>query len=299
VAELTDLGPYRIVEELGRGGMGLVYRAVDERRGRPAAIKVLRPELAGDAEAIEHLRIEARALAAIEHPGVVALYDHGRAAERGPFLALELVEGETLAQRIGARGTLSISDALALARRIAEPLAAVHASGVAHRDLKPDHVFLVPDGEHGRVKLFDFGLAQLGRDPAPPPADGAIFGTPAYMAPEQCVGALGCDHRADLYALGCILFEMITGASPYGFLPARSLLAAHVRGPVPNLAARADVPRAVAQLAASLLAKRPDDRPRGALEVIDRIDELSGPRRHTGAHAALDPAKPRSSTPCA
>jgi len=283
-------GPYRILGELGRGGMGQVYRAVDELRARPVAIKVLRPELANDAEALERLRLEALALAAIDHPGVVALHAHGRAG-CGPYLALELLEGETLAQRIGARGTLAVPEALALARRIAEPLAAVHGSGVVHRDLKPDNVFLVPGDGPGRVKLFDFGIAQLDRAPAPPPADGMIVGTPAYMAPEQCVRTGACDHRADLYALGCILFEMIAGTSPYGFLPARGVLEAHVRSPVPDLASRAGAPVAVARLVADLLAKRPDARPRDAREVIDRLDELAPPcprsARGTGAHAVL------------
>jgi serine/threonine-protein kinase len=287
------IGPYLIVEELGRGGMSLVYRGVHAFDERPAAIKVLRPELAGDAEALGRLRIEASALAAIEHPGVIELYDHGEAPGAGAFLALELVEGETLAQRIRERGTLTVSEALAVARRIAEPLAAVHARGVVHRDLKPDNVFLVPAGDAvDRVKLFDFGIARLPGAPAPLSADGMVVGTPAYMAPEQCVGTGECDHRADLYALGCILFEMLAGTSPYGFLPARAVLVAHVRGPVPDLAIHADVPASVAALVADLLAKRPADRPRDALEVIARIAELSWPTRWargTGAHAGLPP----------
>ncbi len=290
----SQVGPYRIADELGRGGMSLVYRAVDEVRGRRVAIKVLRPELANDAEAIEHLHTEAVALAGIEHPGVVELHDHGRTAWGAPFLALELVEAETLAQRVGARGALSIPDALALARRIAEPLAEVHARGVVHRDLKPDNVFLVPGGDElGRVKLFDFGIAKLAGVPALPPSDGMVVGTPAYMAPEQCVGTGECDHRADLYALGCVLFELLAGTSPYGFLPVRSVLVAHVRGPVPDLANHAAVPASVARLVASLLAKHPDDRPRDAHHVIDLLDSLSRPGRRlargTGSHAGLLP----------
>jgi serine/threonine protein kinase len=118
-----------------------------------------------------------------------------------------------------------------------------------------------------------------------------VVGTPAYMAPEQCVGTGECDHRADLYALGCILFEMLAGTSPYGFLPTRAALVAHVRGPVPDLAIHADVPASIARLVASLLAKHPGDRPRDAIQLIDLIDALSRPGRRvargTGAHASL------------
>ncbi len=300
VMEGARVGPYTIAGALGAGGMGLVYQAVDEASGRRAAIKLLRPELADDAEAIERLRTEARVLAAIGHPGVIELYDHGRTAWGAPFLALELVEGETVAQRIAARGPLAAPDALALVRRIAEPLAEVHGRGVVHRDLKPDNVVLLPgDDSLGRVKLFDFGIATVAGDPAAPPGGGMVVGTPAYMAPEQCVGTGACDHRADLYALGCLLFELLAGTSPYGFLPTRGVLVAHVRGPVPDVAVHAEVPASVARLVARLLAKAPDDRPRDAHHVIDLIDSILRPGRQrgrrsgrrlargTGAHAEL------------
>ena len=273
------IGPYRIAGELGGGGMGLVYRGVDERCGRSAALKVLRPELVEDSDALEHHRVEALALGAIRHPGVVELYDAGW-TDAGPFLALELVEAQTLAQWLDARGRLPVPEALGLVRECARTLAAVHDSGVVHRDLKPDNVFLAPGGG---VKLFDFGIAKIRGVPAQPRADGMVIGTAAYMAPEQCVGIGECDHRADLYALGCLLFEMITGASPYGFLPARSILTAHVRGPVPDLVSHADVPAAVARLVTRLLAKRPDDRPHDARHVVDLsgglIDGLGRPGR--------------------
>ena len=138
------------------------------------------------------------------------------------------------------------------------------------------------------MKLFDFGIARFAGEPELRAADGMVEGTPAYMAPEQCVGTGACDLRADLYALGCVLFELLAGTSPFGFLPARAVLVAHVRGPVPDLSVHAEVPAPVARLVAELLAKRPADRPGSALEVIARLDAL-GPRRRlargTGAHA--------------
>jgi serine/threonine-protein kinase len=208
------------------------------------------------------------------------------------------VEGETVAQRIAARGPLAVPDSLALMRRIAEPLAEVHGRGVIHRDLKPDNVFLVPgDDSLGRVKLFDFGIATLAGEPAAAPSHGMVVGTPAYMAPEQCVGTGACDHRADLYALGCILFELLAGTSPYGFLPARSVLVAHVRGPVPDVAVHAEVPPSVARLVARLLAKSPDDRPRDAHHAIDLIDSILRPGRAHGAGAAAHASRPNTATP--
>ena len=289
------IGPYRITGELGRGGMGIIYRAVHSLIERPAAIKVLRPELAGDPLAIDRLRMEARATTAARHAGVVGIYDYGHAA-CGAFIAMELLEGETLAQRIAARGPLSVAEALGVARRIAVPLAATHARGVVHRDLKPDNVFLVDepalgeaassrtagrgrglglglDGE--QVKLIDFGIAKLeGTPDSMLASDGMVAGTPAYMAPEQCVGTGDCDHRADLYALGCVLFEMLVGRSPYSLLTPRSVLVAHVRAPVPDLAEHVKVPAELSALVACLLAKDPDDRPSDALEVADLLAEI-------------------------
>jgi serine/threonine-protein kinase len=285
------LGPYRIVGELGRGGMGIIYRAVHGLLGRPAAIKVLRPELADDALAVERLQQEARATATVRHAGVVEVFDYGHSAA-GPYIAMELLEGEPLGQRIATRGRLSVAEAIAVARRIAIPLAATHARGVVHRDLKPDNVFLVgtPPASIGetmppqterlglgdeQVKLVDFGIAKLeGQPDKMRAADGMVAGTPAYMAPEQCVGTGDCDHRADLYALGCILFEMLAGRSPYALPSPRSVLVAHVRAPVPDLAEHVKVPAELSTLVACLLAKDPNDRPNDALEVADLLAEI-------------------------
>jgi serine/threonine-protein kinase len=275
--------------------MGLLYRAVHAHLGRRAAIKVLRPELATDEQAIDRLLTEARATASVQDPGVVEVYDYGYDERHGAFIAMELLEGETLAQRLAVRGPLPVADAVAIARKIAEPLAAVHAAGVIHRDLKPDNVFL---DERDGVALIDFGIAKLEQMPESLRATfGTVIGTPAYMAPEQCVGDGSCDHRADLYALGCLLYEMLAGTPPYSALPPRHVLVAHVRGPVPNIAQRVKVPAELAQLVARLLAKNPAARPGDAAEVAARLDEIEGwlanTNQHTARYLAVDAASGR------
>jgi Protein kinase domain len=195
---------------------------------------------------------------------------------------MELLDGVTLGARIGEYGTLPLQDALAIARRIAAPLAVAHERGVVHRDLKPDNVFLIRDHETGRmdaVKLLDFGIAKLENAAGCRTTAGLILGTPAYMSPEQCRGTGDCDHRADLYALGCILFEMLTGQPPFGRGTASGdLLAAHIAMPPPDVTRFVTVPSDIARLVARLLAKNPDDRPRSALEVVFEIDRYFATR---------------------
>jgi serine/threonine-protein kinase len=277
----SRLGPYRIVGELASGGMGTVYRASHTLLERPAAIKVLRPELSETPEAIERFLAEARTTAAIRHPGIVEVYDYGYTTTGDAFLAMELLEGQTLGGRLAAEGHLCLFEALVLTRRIAAALAAAHECGVVHRDLKPDNVFLVRDHEGGevdQVKLFDFGVAT--RDPgALAPRTGFVLGTPAYMSPEQCRGAADCDHRTDLYALGCILFELLTGEPPYGSTGTPDQLAiAHLQLPLPDVD-RPGWPHEVRRLVAKLLQKRAGDRPRDALEVVATLDRCLVSRR--------------------
>jgi tRNA A-37 threonylcarbamoyl transferase component Bud32 len=271
----AQVGPYRIIGELGGGGMGTVYRAAHTVLHREVAIKVLRPELSDRGDAIGRFLAEARTTAALRHPGIVEVYDFGHTDTGEAFLVMELLVGETLGARLANQGRLSVFEAMVLARRIAAPLALAHERGIVHRDLKPDNVFLVHDHEGGsvaQVKLFDFGVATLTSpaDPSRIPV-GFVLGTPAYMSPEQCRG-LDCDHRTDLYALGCILFELLTGAPPYGYGTAEELAIAHLRSAVPDVGRRASVPAEVARLVTRLLDKRPRDRPRDAREVVAQID---------------------------
>jgi len=272
----TQVGPYRIVGELGRGGMGMVYRAAHLLLKRPAAIKVLRPELGSCANARTRFLAEACAMAANRHPGIVEVYDYGYTESGHAFIAMELLEGQTLGARLAERGRLGLFETMVLARRIAAPLAAAHERGVVHRDLKPENVFLVRDHDGGavdQVKLLDFGVAKLeGAAASTLPAVDLILGTPPYMSPEQCRGASDCDHRTDLYALGCILFELLTGRPPYGSgLTSDELVAAQRQLPVPDVGRYVALPPEIARLITRLLAKRVEDRPRNALEVVAEV----------------------------
>jgi len=216
------VGPYTIIGPLGAGAMGEVYRAGDTALGREVAVKILPRVFANDPDRLTRFTREARLLAALSHPNIATIYGLEQ-ADGVRALVLELVEGETLADRI-ARGPMPVGEAVAVARQIAEALEAAHAQGIIHRDLKPANVKVKKDGV---VKVLDFGLAKLvtgdaaSGDPAEPPTattggtrEGVILGTPAYMSPEQARGK-AVDKRADIWAFGCVLYEMLTGCQPF------------------------------------------------------------------------------------
>src|SRR5262245_12007655 len=223
-ASLTggQIAHYQVGEMIGAGGMGQVYRARDTKLGRDVAIKVLPASFAVDPERLLRFEREARVLAALNHPHIAAIYGLEN-ANGVPALVLELVEGPTLADRL-ARGPIPIRDALPLSRQIAEALEAAHAKGIIHRDLKPGNVKISADG---MVKVLDFGLAKafgeegLGPDLSKLPTvnthrsgDGRLFGTPAYMSSEQARGQ-SVDKRTDVWAFGCVLYQMLTGRAPF------------------------------------------------------------------------------------
>ncbi len=241
----TQIGPYEIVAPLGAGGMGEVYRARDSRLDRDVALKTLPRAFSDDPERLERFAREARAAGALQHPGVVMVLDVG-AHEGVPFIVSELVEGGTLRQAL-ADGPLSPRRAMDLAIQLAEALAAAHARGIIHRDIKPENVATSRDG---RVRLLDFGLAKLmspdpstSTDTSAKTIEGALLGTAAYMAPEQARGA-PADHRADLFALGCVLHEVLTGVSPFHRVSIAETIAALLKEDAPPLPApvRAAVP---------------------------------------------------------
>ena len=231
------LAHYEITSELGKGGMGEVWRARDTKLGREVAIKTLPEDFAADAGRLARFEREARLLASLNHPNIAAIYGH-EVFEGTRFLVLELVEGETLSERL-KRGPLSIEESLALARQIAEALEAAHDKGVIHRDLKPANIKITPDGN---IKVLDYGLAKALTGDAVAESDltssptlsmqatryGVILGTAAYMSPEQARGE-AVDKRADIWAFGCVLYEMLTGRTTFDGRTASDVLAGVLR----------------------------------------------------------------------
>jgi len=228
------IGNYRIVAKIGEGGMGAVYLAEHALIGRQAAIKVLLPEMSHRQELVTRFFNEARAATAVKHPGIVEIYDFGYHGDGSAYIVMEYLEGESLSARLRRVRLYSEARAAALGRQVASALGAAHAKGIVHRDLKPDNIFIVRDPEIAdgeRTKILDFGIAKLATSETPGSAvtrTGMVMGTPSYMSPEQCKGSGQVDRRADLYALGCILYEMVCGHPPFVAEGAGEVMAHHI-----------------------------------------------------------------------
>ena len=257
---------YRLGERIADGGMGSVYRAVDESLGRPVAVKVLRRELADDPTFLERFRREARTAAALSHPGVAGVYDYGELGGQ-PFIVMELVEGETLAERIAARGRLAWEETFALGEQVARALAAAHGCRLVHRDVKPANVLIGPGG---RAKVTDFGIAKAATS-STLTRTGMVLGSANYVAPEQAKGDQ-VGPAADLYALGCVLFEAVTGRTPYAGRNPVAIATQHVSAPVPDPRQhRRDLPVPAARLIQRAMAKEPGDRFASASAMADLL----------------------------
>jgi serine/threonine protein kinase len=260
----SHIGQYRIVRKIGAGGMGLVFLGEHTLLGRRAAIKTLLPTVSANREIVERFFNEARATSTISDPGVIQIFDFGYHVDGTAYIVMELLEGEALSARIARLGRLSLASALRLARQIAGSLAAAHAHGVVHRDLKPENIFLICDAEAQggeRTKILDFGVCKVAAGDPALTQSGAMIGTPVYMSPEQCRGADDVDHRADIYAFGCLVFHMLTGRPPFVGEIAGELIVAHLEEdpPAPSLYV-SELPLAVDALVLRCLAKSPDDR---------------------------------------
>ncbi len=261
------IGNYRVVRQLGEGGMGVVYEAVRDDIGGRAAIKVLRPESALNPEAAARFFNEARAANLIDHPGIVKIFDYGQLPSGAPYLAMELLSGEALFQRMQRERRFSEPDTIRLGRQVAAALAAAHAKEVIHRDLKPENIFIVPDGEAEggeRAKILDFGIAKLARGQTGlvRTHTNMVMGTPIYMSPEQCKGGKHVDGRADVYALGVILFEMVAGRTPFVAEEGGEYIGMHLFKAPPALSSLAPTVSPGLEKAVSLmLRKEPQARP--------------------------------------
>ncbi len=259
---------YRLDRLLGRGGMGAVYQAENVDIGRRVAVKVLLPEVAADADALTRFRTEARAAAAIGHPGIAEVIDFGTTPEGGAYLVMEYLEGETLGARLRRAGPLDVETVGWLADELLAAVAAAHGKGVIHRDLKPDNVFLAEQPVRA-VKLLDFGISKFHHAGQPHlTRTGTVMGTPAYMSPEQARGAKDVGPQSDLYSVGAILFEALTGAPAFPGESYNEILAKVLTEPHPSLRqARPDAPPALVAAVDRLLAKPIADRPADAQEA--------------------------------
>ncbi|MGD8441042.1 MAG: serine/threonine-protein kinase, partial [Holophagae bacterium] len=276
----STLGRYRIVALLGEGGMGKVYRAEDPELGREVAIKVLPADVAGDPERLARFRREARAVAALDHPGVVTIHSV-ESSDGQHFLTMELVAGERL-DRVIPSGGLPIERFFDIATTLAGALAAAHDKGIVHRDIKPANVMV---GRDGRTKVLDFGLAKF--VPEGPVSEfdrtqtatavGVVLGTPGYMAPEQAAGGVA-DARSDVFSTGAVLYEMLTGRPAFQRDSAAATLAAVLREEAqPPIGSVGGVPADVARVVERCLRKEPDGRFADGAELKRALDEC---RRH-------------------
>ena len=288
------LGSYEVRKRIGEGGMGEVYLAEHKHMGRMAAIKVLRPQFSGEAELVGRFFAEARSTNLVKHPGIVQVYDCAVHTNGRAYIVMEYLEGQTLGAALEQLGCVDeVMTIVDLSWQIATALQAAHNKDIIHRDLKPDNIFLtfLPEqGPNPVVKILDFGIAKLLHSKVKATQTGSMLGTPLYMSPEQGRGAGLVDHRTDIYALGCIMFEMVCGRPPFVREGAGELIIAHASEiPPPASKIQPSLPPELDQLISRMLAKRAEDRPQSMQEVATVLDMY---RAHTSATAATDPFIP-------
>ena len=277
-------GNYRIIAKLGEGGMGAVYLAEHPSIGRKVAVKMIRPDFSNDAETLRRFVREARSTATLRHPALVDIMDYGVHEKTGSaYIIMEYLEGESLDACLERQGRLAIVRAAHIARQIALGMAAAHRAGIIHRDLKPGNVHLGVDPDRPGVdvvKVLDFGIAKLANNDTgvgPTTRTDVLLGTPRYMAPEQCRGGGALDHRADIYALGCLFYETLCGRPPFPYQWPGELIAAHLgEMPVPPRALVPSIPAPLDALVMRAIAKNPDHRPPTMSDIAREIEAFLG-----------------------
>jgi serine/threonine protein kinase/tetratricopeptide (TPR) repeat protein len=268
-------GRFFVRRMAGRGGMGLVYEAEDTTNGRTVALKLMQGTR--ESEAVRRFTREAQVLAELDHPGIVAYVAHGETGDGQPFLVMEWLEGEDLAQRL-ERQPLSFSEVLLVQRLVAEVLAAAHSKGIIHRDIKPSNLFLC-EGKVESLKLLDFGLARVKASSQPITGSQIMLGTPGYMAPEQVSNLGELTPAADIFSLGCVLYECLSGQPPFRAPHVAAVLAKILYAdPVPLRALRPELPIAIQELVNRMLAKDPARRLADGLQLLQAVTELDTPR---------------------
>lgn len=279
------LGRYRLEEKIGEGGMGSVYVAHDQDLDRHVAVKVLAANLVTDDEVVERFEREARLNAKLDHPNIAPVYDVGRHEGR-PFIVMKLLEGDTLAGLLRAKGGLSSDETLKLMRQLAAGLDYIHGKGFIHRDIKAGNIFVGPTGH---ATILDFGILRPKSASQGLTRTGMVMGTPHYMAPEQAMGLRDVDHRVDIYALAVVLFECLTGTLPFEADSELRLIQLQAHAPPPDILQRAPwIAKPVAAVMLRALAKRPDDRFNSGAELVKALEAAY---RDSGGHPASPPPK--------
>ncbi len=291
VVEARKLGQYLLKERLGAGGMGEVYQAEHVLLRRPCAIKLIRPEHAGEATSLLRFEREVRTTATLTHPNTVQIFDYGHADDGTFYYVMEYLPGLTLDQLVKRHGPLPPARAIHFLRQVCGALREAHAVGLIHRDIKPGNVMVCARGGlHDVAKLLDFGLVLPrgpGQDGERLTQEGAVTGTPAYMSPEQAAGGENLDARSDIYSVGCLAYFLLTGQSPFAGRPPGLLLAAHVyEPPAPLTERRPDVPADLQAVVLRCLAKEPARRFAGAEELDSALAECADAGRWTEEDAA-------------
>ena len=285
---------YELGEEIGRGGMADVYLAHDRLLDRRVAVKVLLPEFASDATNVERFRREAQAAAGLNHPHIVAVYDWGEEDDTS-FIVMEYVPGQTLREIMQTYGRLSPMDAARIAAEIADALSFAHAHGVVHRDVKPGNVLITPQGQ---VKVTDFGIARA-ETSEPLTKTGAVLGTATYFSPEQAQG-FALDGRSDVYALGVVLYEMLTGVAPFTASSPVSIAYKHVReAPAPPSTLVPELAGAMDRIVLTAMAKDVDQRYPSAQDLRADLMRFERGRPLAGAAVATAPASVHVAAPAA
>ncbi len=282
---------YRLTERIGEGGMAEVYRGTDLRLGREVAVKILRPQYASDQKFLERFLQEARAMASFSHPNIVNVYDVGREGRRY-YIVMEYVPGTDLRHLIRQQAPLSVQQALEIARQIAAGVGAAHRKGIVHRDIKPGNVLITPSGE---AKVADFGIARAMTDTQHLTEPGVVWGTTAYLSPEQIRGE-PATPASDVYAIGVVLFEMLTGRTPFQGEDRVAIALQHLHEPPPKLnALNPRVPPSVERLVERMLSKDPAERFANADDVANVIFHLL--HASSEATAAIPVTRPPVATP--
>ena len=279
------IGNYRVVRKLGEGGMGVVYECVHEYIGRRAAVKVLHADFSRNPEMAVRFLNEARATNIVQHPGIVNIFEFDRLPDGSAYIVMDYLDGDSLTTRLQKLGgKMDVQQSLIIAYQVADALSAAHAKNIVHRDLKPDNIMIVPDASDStreQAKILDFGIAKIGETAGLGAAVvktqiGVPMGTPLYMAPEQWKGAADVDAKSDVYSMGIIMFEMMSGQPPFIANSSSEVMALHILA-TPRLVTELNnqVPEELAFLINSMLAKLPADRP-PMIQVVRELRRILG-----------------------